>query len=191
MREAIARAVKQIEQGWWGIPIAYFGLIFAIYPFIWTYIEPTPIEHKITLPEYVMSRWFWHILLTSFGAAHLTIVICMILAKKFTTNKHSTQSILPTPTPEKPVAVSNNNKAEIKLAEAENKLAGYESLEKEILGLLANGMERNFEWLCANVEGPSNRRGIALALASLTESGKILGNDGRFKYARSVVKNKE
>lgn len=76
----LERARRFIEQNWWGILPAYFIILLGTYLALWQLTEPLGLPENITeLPVFMRSRIFIHLVLTPLIAAHVTLLLFLII----------------------------------------------------------------------------------------------------------------
>jgi hypothetical protein len=72
----IERAVKWMQRGWWGVPLAYAVLLAGTFLGIWAILEPAGVESRIDWPPmFVGSRIVLHAIASVVIAAHILIVL--------------------------------------------------------------------------------------------------------------------
>jgi hypothetical protein len=74
---------KWLRKYWWGLVIAYLLLLIGAYLTIWQFIEPLGIPDNLgEVSAFIKTRVFYHLNLTLLFAAHVTLILDLILRYK-------------------------------------------------------------------------------------------------------------
>lgn len=186
---------------WWGIGITYLATVLLIYLFTWTLIEPLSIPDKIPgAIDLLLRRSVFHILFALMVGCHITLVIESLRRRSMWRQTSAVKTQIPHNTPSeiltseasdetKPLTNMANGNAHLTNLEA--RLESYESLEKEIIGVLASGVEITLGNLSSHLSLSStadSARKIRLAVANLLEMGRIEGTGGLVPSIRLVAR---
>jgi hypothetical protein len=157
----------------------------------WTLIEPLTIPDKIPgAIDLLLRRWVLHILFALMVGSHITLFIeCLRRrsmwlqagAVNIETPQDAPSDILTSEASDDTELLNEASKRNAQLADLKTKLESYESLEKEIIGVLASGVEIMPSSLPNHLSTDSTAeaaRKIRLAVANLLEMGRIEGTGG-------------
>ena len=180
-----------LHRTWWGIGITYLVTVLLVYLVTWTLIEPLSIPDKIPgAIDLFLRRSVLHILFALMLGSHITLVMEFLRRRSLwrqvaAVNTQTSQNTpLEIPTSEvsdETELLTNTAKANAFLTDLKAKLESYESLEKEIIGVLASGIEimpGNLSNHLSTDSTADSARKIRLAVANLLEMGRIEGTGG-------------
>ena len=74
------KPLRWLQKSWWGLLIAYILIIVTTYLAIWQFAEPLGIPDSIdNFPYFVKTRVFLHLSLTLLIAAHITLILDLVI----------------------------------------------------------------------------------------------------------------
>jgi hypothetical protein len=75
-------AQKWLKSNWWGLIVAYVIILFAMYCFIWTILEPLGISDIIASPpHFTQTRVFYHVGLALLISPYITLILDLALRR--------------------------------------------------------------------------------------------------------------
>jgi hypothetical protein len=181
-----SKAWNWVRRSWWGLVVAYLSLVLGSYLAIWQFIVPLGIPDTFArAPGVAGKRVFYHIVLALLVASHGTLLL-ELWRRRATWSDVARGSAEPASQNRRDEKAGSECKAQLdqaldRLKAARAKLNDYESLEQEIIGLLAGGLEVEVEQIAGRLQIGGDRdaaKNVRVAVASLRAAGKVIGTGG-------------
>ncbi len=197
--DMLKRAWTLVRTSWWGPVAAYVVLFIGGYRGVWELIEPAGLPESFgTLPWPLKHRIFYHLVLVHVLALHVLLVAWLwgrwrdrhTIASAASTRRVSKIAIGELERDEVAQKTEPLNHDQKEIAALRNELSAYESLEQEILGLLAPGdayQLNEIPSLLGIQYQPESHRRVRLAIAKLQAAGEIEGTGGALPKIRRPV----